>query len=156
MSDKAEETVVDGIKLELGRIYLRDKRNGRVFQYEEPLSNLSYIERFEFDGKLPSKDDAGFNKLTLSGQAKAADWDRLAAMPTKEREAELERRVKYEDEQRQLREKLEKAETEPETADEYSDAEIRLLDTKGPTLKAYRDNSWTNELLIAKNLATLK
>lgn len=156
MSDKAAETVVDGIKLEMGRIYLRDKRNGRVFQYEEPLSNLSYIERFEFDGKLPSKDDAGFNKLTLTGQAKAADWDRLAAMPTAEREAELERRVKYEDEQRQLHEKLAKAETETTPTDEYSDDAIQLVDTKGPTLKSYRDNNWTNELLIAQNLATAK
>lgn len=155
--DKQENTTVDGIKLERGRIYLRDKRNGRVFQYEEPLSNMSYIERFEYDGTMPDKPSLGVTKITLSGIEKAAEWDRLAAMSPEQREKELADRAAYDEEQRRLAEKL-KAKTAEQNSDpsEYADDNIQLVDTGGPTLKAYRENKWTDEQLVDAGLATRK
>lgn len=163
MDTKPTATIVNGIKLEQGRIYLRDRRNGRVFQYEEALSQLGYIERFLFEGTVPEREPLNITKVTLSGIEKAAEWDRLASMTNAEREAELERKRRYEDEQRALKEKLDNAEAsvitapeEPPTSDEYSDGEVELVDKQGPKLESYRANGWTNEQLVAANLATKK
>lgn len=153
MNEQTETVVVDGVKLNIGGIYLRDKRNGRIHQYQDGLADMSYIERFEYDGTLPTKDSAGFTKLTLKGIDKAADWDRLASMSTAEREAELKRRAEYNKEQAELKEKTNEVPVEP---DEYSDDSIVLLSKDGPNLKAYREQKWTDTQLIERGLAIAK
>lgn len=34
------------LKMQPGKVYLRDKRNGRVYEYESNLASMSYIEAF--------------------------------------------------------------------------------------------------------------
>lgn len=160
-------TTVDGVALEQGVVYLRDRRNGRVYQYEELLSQMGHIEKFLYEGKVPDRvtlDTPGQMKVNTTALERAADWDRLAAMKPEEREAELEKRAAYEAEQRKLSERVEQeADKQGEKTlppaqpnNEYADEQIELLDKQGPTLKAYRENKWTNELLVEKGLAKAK
>lgn len=153
MNETKQDTVVNGVKLEEGKMYLRDKRNGRIFQYEESLAELRYIERFEFNGELPKEPSDGYEtKITLSGIEKAAEWDRLASLKPEEREAELNKRKAYEEEQEALREKSQGGQQSAENP--YVDADISMTDTNGPTLEEYRKQGWTNEQLLQHNLAT--
>lgn len=153
MSEQTESIVVNGVKLDLGRIYLRDKRNGRIFQYEDALAELSYIERFEFTGELPTPEKPGTDRITLSGLAKAADWDRLASMKPEEREAELERRSAYELEQSELKSRLEE---KPVEEDSYANGSLTLNDRSGPTIQGYYDAGWSDQQLLDGGLATPK
>lgn len=149
----SENTTHNGVPLVQGRIYLRDKRNGRILQYEELLANMAFIEKFEYTGKLPDPvDPAWKTKITLSGLEKAAEFDRLASMKPEQRVEELAKREAYVEEQQALTHKVEEAKKE----DPYSDSAIALVDNTGPTLAAYREKGWTNEQLIGAGLAKAK
>lgn len=75
------------LKMVEGKVYLRDTRNGKVHQYEDLLSNMSYMERFVF-GEEPPKPVEQALHVTLSGIDRAAEWDRLASMTPEQLEAE--------------------------------------------------------------------
>lgn len=139
MNAEAKEITVDGVKLHEGTVYLRDRRNGRIHQFQELLAGLSHIERFVYDGTLPSATSSGFVRVNMTAQEKAADWDRLASMKPEEREAELAEREKYVEQQRELA-----------TRDTGEPAKKRLVmvNPEGPTYEAYKEQKWTDEQLI--------
>lgn len=75
------------MKLENGRVYLRDTRNGTIHQYQPLLAEMRYMQRFiagEETSAQPIKPDA---KIQLSGTERAAEFDRLASMTAKQRAA---------------------------------------------------------------------
>lgn len=76
------------MKIEKDKVYLRDIRNGRVFPYEEALTHMSYIEKF-VGGAEGKPIQRATMHVSLNGQEKAAEFDRLAAMTPDERKAEL-------------------------------------------------------------------
>lgn len=127
-----------------GHIYLRDRRNGRVFPYEPMLAELRHIERFEYDGKsVPELGEMYVNRVPTTQQEKAAEWDRLASMETAARKAALEEKKKYEEEQERLEKKTE--EETPKT--------LVMTDPNGPSLQSFKDNGWTEKQLVEHGYA---
>ncbi len=87
MNDKAKKQYA----LKEGKVYLRDTRNGRIYQYEDTLAQMGYIERFVAGKEQPKVHQSGM-VTQMSSAEKAAEFDRLAAMTNEEREAELAKR----------------------------------------------------------------
>lgn len=79
------------LKLEDGKVYLRDTRNGRVHQYEDTLAQMGYMKRFVAgEEETPQTQEltaSGFN-VSLTGLERAAEWDRRAALTPEQRAAE--------------------------------------------------------------------
>lgn len=83
------------MELEDGKVYLRDTRNGRVYQYEDTLAQMGYMRRFvQGEDDMPQQQEAtasGYN-VSLTGLDRAAEWDRQAAMtPEQRKEASAKR-----------------------------------------------------------------
>lgn len=87
MSDKVKA----GLELVEGKVYLRDKRNGRVHQYEELLGNMSYMERFVEGEEPKNAGPVNTPRFNSSAQDRAAEWDRQASLTPEQREAEAQR-----------------------------------------------------------------
>lgn len=133
--------------LEKGVVYLRDRRNGRIFPYEPILAELAHIERFEYDGEsVPELGEIYINRVPTTQQEKAAEWDRLAAMQTAARKAALEEKEKYENEQKRLEEETKKE--EPKT--------LVMTNPDGPSLEAFKANGWTEKQLVEHGYAEYK
>jgi hypothetical protein len=82
MTEQAEakkDVILNGIKMEEGRVYLRDKRNGTVYQFEDTLSRMGFIESFVYGEEEPTVDlGAVVVSASMSALERAAAWDEKA------------------------------------------------------------------------------
>lgn len=132
--DKPE--IINGIKMMKGQVYLRDKRNGTVFQYEEMLSRMGFIEQFIY-GEEPAEVHMGdvVVPAALDGQAKAAAWD-----------AQARRNLKANEVTEVADDSAKEQEQEPQTK-KYTPTDK----AKGYDIKAdFLDKGWTKEQLLAE------
>lgn len=73
---KDEPVVINGVTMQEGRVYLRDKRNGTVYQYEETLSRMGFIESFIYGEKEPTVDlGAVVVPAAMTPEQRAQAWD---------------------------------------------------------------------------------
>lgn len=133
---------------EEGKVYLRDKRNGRLHEYQELLAGMSYMERIVYSKEAMEQEKRSVNipVFKSSAQERAADFDRLASMKPEDREAELKRRADYEEEQKKLKEYTDNVPTETRQL-------VMTEKAAGVSYEAYKKKDWTDEQLIAEGLA---
>lgn len=76
------------IKIEEGKVYLRDERNGNVHPYEELLAQMDYMKPF-IGGKETVDEPKSELRVNLSGLERAAEYDKLVGMTPEERKEYL-------------------------------------------------------------------
>lgn len=148
---------------EEGKVYLRDKRNGNIHEYQDLLGGMSYMERFVYNAKEEaSKTEYHPPVFVGTGADRAAEFDRLASLTNKDREAELKAKAAYDAEQAALREITDREVTGKleavEKAAKPSDAKVLTMTKKANGLSAaeYYENGWTEEQLIDQGFAKYK
>lgn len=132
--------------LEDGVVYLRDIRNGKIYQYEASLAQMSFIEVFTA-GQQPAeegKEDDGRPRPPapeMTALERAAEYDRIAALSPEEREKEQAKSPIF-TEQPVVEEEIKN------TTDK-----VLLTDKATTTLTEYYKAGWTDEQLIQNQLA---
>lgn len=81
---------MSGLELEEGRVYIRDQRNGNIHPYEDLLAQMPYMKTFVAGTEEEKAVENDTSHITLSGLARAAEWDRLAQMTPEQRLKELD------------------------------------------------------------------
>jgi hypothetical protein len=132
--------------LEPGTVYLRDTRNGRIYQYETSLAQMSFIQVFTA-GEEPTEDGAAEDDgrprppaPDMTPLERAAEFDRIAALPKEEREVAQGKSPIF---------------TEPSAMpaeEKPAEPQYRMTAAAATTYEEYVKAGWSNQQLLDAKL----
>lgn len=135
--------------LEEGVVYLRDTRNGKIYQYEASLAQMSFIQTFTAGvptaepGAEPDDGRPRPPAPELSALDRAEQYDAIARMSPTEREAAQAVSPIF----------TEQPAAPPEPQKNTTD-KLLPVGVQAP-LKDFYDNGWTDDQIVAKKHYTL-